>query len=441
MDLGTRPFSPGSGAAPGEVYTEGLEGLEARCWQYIQLAASFTKWRAVFHMSPVAADLGQGSVTQASGQGSDEAGNVVVEHGKEANGDEQSNSAVNREADGVADGQGRGEEKGDRLQEGDGADEGLGWEVDAIVEEAEDDPSTWDWGGEWRRHEAIHAAAQRRGELLQMQRRLTRHMSPQQLQQLQQQVLQQQQQEQQGLLRRRRPRPSSAAGATVGVAQLLQRPSLAALRHNAADLAEFAAASQRAGIVPIVEPELLLQLPASCSCTQPPLSTPEASPSGGAPAHLDEGEAFAAAAAATRRVLRAVAAALAAHPSVKTDLVIMKPNMVLQPSSPCPPCPSHPSSHASSTDSATDATHQSSDERSPEVHGKTGFQAEPESDAKQPGVKDALTPSSAAATAAMADRVAVATVEALKELRTLLPSLPGVAFLSGGQVRNCGRQL
>lgn len=441
MDLGTRPFSPDSGAAPGELYTEGLEGLEARCWQYVQLAASFTKWRAVFHMNPVAADLGQGSGTQASGQGSDEGLNVVVEHGKDASGDKQSSSAVNREADGVSDGQKSGEDKGDRKLQVNGADERLGWYVDAVVEEVEDDPSTWDWGGEWRRHEAIHAAAQRRGELLQMQRRLTRHMSPQQLQLLQQQVLQQQQQEQQGL-RRRRPRPSSAAGAAGGAATLLQRPSLAALRHNAADLAEFAAASQRAGIVPIVEPELLLQLPASsCSCTHPPPPTPEPSSSEGAPAHLDEGEAFTAAAAATRRVLRAVAAALAAHPSVKTDLVIIKPNMVLQPSPACPPCPSHPSSHASSTESASEVTHQPSYELSPEAHGETGFPARLESDTKQPGVKDALTPSSAAATAAMADRVAVATVEALKELRTLLPSLPGVAFLSGGQVRHCGRQL
>lgn len=43
VDLGTEPFAEGSE----ELVTNGLEGLEARLAEYVDLGAKFTKWRAV----------------------------------------------------------------------------------------------------------------------------------------------------------------------------------------------------------------------------------------------------------------------------------------------------------------------------------------------------------------------------------------------------------
>jgi fructose-bisphosphate aldolase, class I len=46
VDLSTHPLA----GAPGEVITEGLDGLRARLNEYYQLGARFTKWRAVINI-------------------------------------------------------------------------------------------------------------------------------------------------------------------------------------------------------------------------------------------------------------------------------------------------------------------------------------------------------------------------------------------------------
>ena len=43
VDLGAKPLA----GAPGEVVTEGLDGLRGRLEEYRELGARFTKWRAV----------------------------------------------------------------------------------------------------------------------------------------------------------------------------------------------------------------------------------------------------------------------------------------------------------------------------------------------------------------------------------------------------------
>lgn len=46
LDAGVRPLA----GFPGEVITEGLDGLRQRIAEYVALGASFAKWRAVFHI-------------------------------------------------------------------------------------------------------------------------------------------------------------------------------------------------------------------------------------------------------------------------------------------------------------------------------------------------------------------------------------------------------
>jgi fructose-bisphosphate aldolase class I len=46
VDMGTKPLPN----APGEVITEGLDGLDARLADYAKLGAAFTKWRAVINI-------------------------------------------------------------------------------------------------------------------------------------------------------------------------------------------------------------------------------------------------------------------------------------------------------------------------------------------------------------------------------------------------------
>jgi len=48
VDRGTHPLA----GAPGEVITEGLDGLRSRLEEYYQLGARFTKWRAVINVGP-----------------------------------------------------------------------------------------------------------------------------------------------------------------------------------------------------------------------------------------------------------------------------------------------------------------------------------------------------------------------------------------------------
>ena len=44
VDLGAKPLA----GFPGEMVTEGLDGLRERCAEYLELGARFTKWRAVY---------------------------------------------------------------------------------------------------------------------------------------------------------------------------------------------------------------------------------------------------------------------------------------------------------------------------------------------------------------------------------------------------------
>jgi fructose-bisphosphate aldolase, class I len=48
VDLGAHPLA----GAPGEVVTEGLDGLRGRLEEYRRLGARFTKWRAVINLGP-----------------------------------------------------------------------------------------------------------------------------------------------------------------------------------------------------------------------------------------------------------------------------------------------------------------------------------------------------------------------------------------------------
>jgi fructose-bisphosphate aldolase, class I len=48
VDTGVKPLA---GGAPGEVVTEGLDGLDARVAEFVALGATFAKWRAVIEIS------------------------------------------------------------------------------------------------------------------------------------------------------------------------------------------------------------------------------------------------------------------------------------------------------------------------------------------------------------------------------------------------------